>query len=135
MLRCAAQKWAARSRRVEGAVFVVGGVRVWSTAAAEDTELLRKRLRYQSKQRGMKENNILFNGFAEKELAGMDPAELRVFEQLCDRPDPDLFNWMTKKEEVPQELQTPLMDRLQAFAESNPLDYKVTGWKAYEPDD
>ena len=129
------QKWMPRSRAVIGAACAAGGARAWSTAAVEDVELLRKRLRYQSKQRGMKENNILFNGFAEKELAGMDEQELRVFEKLCDRPDPDLLNWMTKKVEVPKELQTPLMDRLQAFAASNPLNYKVTGWKKYVPDD
>mmetsp|Transcript_19338 Transcript_19338/g.74270 ORF Transcript_19338/g.74270 Transcript_19338/m.74270 type:complete len:133 (+) Transcript_19338:43-441(+) len=111
------------------------GVRMWTSEAGEDIELLRKRLRYQSTQRGMKENNLLFNGFAEKELKGMGPEDLRHFERLCDAPDPDLFNWMTGKVPVPKELQTPLMSRLQAFAMSNPLAYKVTGWTQYEPRD
>jgi antitoxin CptB len=75
---------------------------------------LRKRLAWRASRRGIKEMDILVGGFAEARLPTMTAAELAAFQIVLDIPDQQLLAWVTKQEDVPENMRQPLlMDMLQ----------------------
>ena len=78
----------------------------------------RKRLRFRSWHRGMKELDLLLGSFADGHLEGFDAGQLTRFEALLELPEPALYAWLVGSEEPPSELRNDVMDLLLAF------DYK-----------
>lgn len=75
----------------------------------------RKRMMFRAWHRGTKELDIILGSFADKHLASMDDAELDAFEALMDVPEPDLYNWISGREALPQNYQGPLIEQIIAF--------------------
>jgi antitoxin CptB len=74
----------------------------------------RKRLAWRASRRGIKEMDIIVGGFAEQRLPHMSAQELNTFQLVLDLPDQQLLAWVTKQEEVPENMREPLlMDLLQ----------------------
>ncbi|KAF7637716.1 t-SNARE coiled-coil homology domain-containing protein [Meloidogyne graminicola] len=69
-------------------------------------ECLRSRLFYQSKKRGILENDILIGGFAEKNLSEMDRNDLNNYDAIINGNymEWDLYYYLTGKKEAPSEL-------------------------------
>jgi antitoxin CptB len=80
-----------------------------------DTLTRRKRLYYRSANRGWKETDLLVGRFAEQHLPQMSLSELDDFEALLDESDPDIFGWITGKQEIPEKFNTPVMEKLRSF--------------------
>lgn len=80
---------------------------------AEDAR--RKRLRYRAWHRGTKESDIILGSFADARLADLDEAGLDAFEALLDVPDPVIYDWVTRRQPVPDEMNTPIVQDLLAF--------------------
>lgn len=80
---------------------------------AEDAR--RKRMRYRAWHRGTKESDIILGTFADAKLPDLDAAGLDAFEALLDVPDPVIYDWVTRRAPVPDEMDTPLMRDLLAF--------------------
>ncbi len=78
----------------------------------ETTENKRKRLIFRSWHRGTKEMDLLLGSFAKKYVPDFDEQELAIFDDLLKENDPDLYNWMTGKEEAPERLQSSVFDQL-----------------------
>jgi antitoxin CptB len=76
---------------------------------------IRKRLAWRASRRGIKEMDIVVGGFAEKRLPSMTPHELVVFEAVLEIPDQYLLSWVTGQENVPVDMQTPLLLEMLAF--------------------
>ena len=55
-----------------------------------DRETLERKLRIRSWRRGTKEMDLLLGRFADARLAGLHDSELRAYEALLDRGDPDI---------------------------------------------
>ena len=73
------------------------------TGKADETiENKRKRLIFRADHRGTKEMDLLLGSFAKKYVPEFDEQELAEFDQLLSHNDPDLYNWITGKEEVPE---------------------------------
>ncbi len=82
----------------------------------DDTDLLRRRLRYQSWHRGCKETDIILGFFCDQHLNDMDDAALRQFEAILNEDDADLFQWLTAKVAAPEHLQqNPVFQQLLRF--------------------
>ncbi|MBF0267205.1 MAG: succinate dehydrogenase assembly factor 2 [Alphaproteobacteria bacterium] len=77
----------------------------------------KKRLLFQSRHRGMNENDLLIGSFAAAHLPDMGEAEMDEFESLLAELDIDLFGWITAQRDVPEHRQTPLMQKIQAFVQ------------------
>ena len=75
----------------------------------------RKRLHYRAWHRGTKESDLLLGRFADENLDAMTPEELAEFQDILDRSDPELVDWITGREPVPANLRTPVLDRVLAF--------------------
>ncbi len=78
----------------------------------EDTEVLRKRLLYQSQHRGMREMDWLLGGFAQKYAKSMSLKELREFEALLAFSDQDLYGWFFEKMPIPDHTLSALMTKI-----------------------
>jgi antitoxin CptB len=76
---------------------------------------IRKRLAWRASRRGIKEMDIVVGGFADARLASMSPQDLIAFEAMLDIPDQFLLSWLTGQEDVPQNMQTPLLLEMLAF--------------------
>ena len=77
-----------------------------------ETEILRRKLRYRSWHRGTREMDLIMGRFADAHLAGFTHEQLVAYENLLTENDPDLYNWITKREEVPEEINTDVMQLL-----------------------
>ena len=62
-----------------------------------------KRLIFRSWHRGTREMDLILGSFAEKHLPGYDDARIAEYERLLVNNDPDLYNWYTGRESVPEE--------------------------------
>lgn len=66
------------------------------------TDPRRKRLRFRSWHRGIKEMDLLLGPFADRHLAGMSDGDLDGYEALLEESDPDLYNWISGREPIPE---------------------------------
>lgn len=84
-------------------------------AKLEAIEDRRKRLRFRSWHRGMREMDLLMGSFADAHVGGFDSGLLDRYEALLELSDPDLYNWMSGREPVPPEHDDDVMRLLTAF--------------------
>lgn len=80
-----------------------------------DTEILRKRLRYQSWHRGRRETDLMLGRFADRHLAEFDAGQLGRYAALLEQNDADLFDWVSQKKALPEDLESDVMTLLLNF--------------------
>lgn len=80
----------------------------------ETEENTRKRLIFRSEHRGTKEMDLLMGSFARKYVPEFTAAEIAQYEDLLQNNDPDLYNWITGKEEAPANIVNDVFVRLKA---------------------
>lgn len=88
---------------------------------SEDLDPRRRKALYHAWHRGTREMDLLLGRFADANIADLSDAELSAFEQLMEVPDRDLFGWLLGRVETPENYDGPIVRRLVAFAEANPL--------------
>ena len=79
-----------------------------------DIDNKRRKLIFRSDHRGTKEMDLLLGTFAKKHVPHMSESELDQFEEILKENDPNLYNWITGKEEEPDNVKSPLFDRLKS---------------------
>lgn len=85
----------------------------------EPSDKLRKRVLFRSHHTGMQENDLLMGAFAEQILPTMSDEDVAWFESLMmDNNDVDLYNWMMKKADPPEEWDRPVLRSLIEFAQN-----------------
>jgi antitoxin CptB len=82
---------------------------------ADQIEKIRKRVLFRSCHCGMKENDILLGGFAEKHVADLDEQQLDDFERLMEESDIEVLKWVIGREPTPEAFDTPLMGLIKKF--------------------
>ena len=82
-----------------------------------DTELYtrRKRLKFRSWHRGMREMDLLVGRFADRNLDVFSERQLDLFEALLHETDPDMYGWITDRQPIPQDLDHDVMRLLKRF--------------------
>ncbi|SCZ99323.1 BZ3500_MvSof-1268-A1-R1_Chr3-1g05947 [Microbotryum saponariae] len=68
----------------------------------EPVEVLRKRLVYESRKRGILEMDLILSTFAKKWLAELSERELREYDRFLTLPDWSLYYYVTGKAPAPQ---------------------------------
>ena len=61
-------------------------------------EIYLKKLLFKASHRVTKEMDIILGNFAKKNLESMDIDNLKLFEELLEIPDPDLYKWFTSED-------------------------------------
>ena len=64
----------------------------------------RRRLIFRSAHRGIKEMDLIMGGFANAHVPDFTDDELAEYDALLCNNDPDLYNWITKKEPAPDDI-------------------------------
>lgn len=70
---------------------------------------LAKKLIFRSWHRGTREMDLLIGRFADAYLPDFTPAQLEAYAAILELPDPDLYNWITGQEPVPDEHRSEVM--------------------------
>ena len=78
----------------------------------EDTENKRKRLVFRSWHRGTREMDLIMGTFADQHMDDFTEGELAQYEAVLENPDPDLYNWVSGREETPETELSPVMQKL-----------------------
>ncbi|HOO81962.1 MAG TPA: succinate dehydrogenase assembly factor 2 [Alphaproteobacteria bacterium] len=78
----------------------------------ESLENKRKRLIFRSEHRGTKEMDLLLGSFARKYVPDFSEDELSQYDEILKENDPDLYNWITGKNEAPANIMNPVFKRL-----------------------
>ena len=76
----------------------------------------RRKLYFRSNHRGIKEMDIIFGKFADVVLGDLSEEELPDYQRILELPDDKLFSWATGREDVPDDVRSPLLDRLLSLA-------------------
>lgn len=99
-----------------------------SRVGAKDA--IRKRLIYRSKQRGWLEVDLLLGSFASEYAAGFSDAEVAQYERILNMETLDIFKFISGQVPAPDELQSPIFERLKEYANKNPIG--IASPKDYE---
>lgn len=83
-------------------------------AENETTENKRKRLIFRSEHRGTKEMDLIMGSFARKNVPGMNEKELAQYDEILKENDPNLYNWLTGKEDAPANVINEVFEKLKA---------------------
>jgi antitoxin CptB len=81
----------------------------------EKLDNIRRRLSWRASRRGIKEMDIIVGGYADTHLPNMSAQELVTFEALLEIPDQQLLSWVTRQEDVPLDLQKPMLMDILAY--------------------
>ena len=76
----------------------------------------RRKLHFRSCHRGIKEMDIIYGKFADVVLGDLSEEELPDYQRILELPDDKLFSWATGREDVPDDVRSPLLDRLLSLA-------------------
>jgi antitoxin CptB len=85
-------------------------------AMTDELETRKKRLLFQSWHRGSRETDLVLGRFADRYLASMDKPMLDQFEQLLGEEDADIWNWITGRDPLPEDLDNGLTRMVLASA-------------------
>ncbi len=75
----------------------------------------RRRLIHRSLYTGMKETDLLLGPFAQRHVPDFSAEQLDRYERLLEEPDPDIFDWATRRQAVPERHEHDVMRLLQNF--------------------
>ncbi|CAG9791904.1 unnamed protein product [Diatraea saccharalis] len=83
-------------------------------------EIRKARLHYQSRKRGMLENDLLLSTFAKKHLDSFDEKQTMMYDRLINSPsnDWDLYHWIVEKSPTPKEFDNEIMNMLKKHAKN-----------------
>ncbi|MDX2144180.1 MAG: succinate dehydrogenase assembly factor 2 [Rhodospirillaceae bacterium] len=80
-----------------------------------DIEIRKKRIAYRATHRGTKESDVIVGGFFLARLPTLADDELDDADRVLDLLDADLMDWIIKRQPVPDDLRSKLLDELVAF--------------------
>ncbi|CAH2268182.1 succinate dehydrogenase assembly factor 2-B, mitochondrial-like [Pararge aegeria] len=93
---------------------------VYNVDKPQTLEKRKARLHYQSRKRGMLENDLLLSTFAKKYLDGFTEEQTMKYDRLINSPsnDWDIFYWMVGKKPTPTEFDNEIMEMLKQHAKN-----------------
>ena len=78
----------------------------------QQLDAVRRKLYFRSNHRGIKEMDIIFTKFAEIVLPDLPDADVEDYQRILELADDKLFAWATGRDAVPEDIRSPLLDRL-----------------------
>ncbi|RWS31486.1 mitochondrial complex succinate-ubiquinone oxidoreductase subunit 5-like protein [Leptotrombidium deliense] len=95
-------------------------VRRFSNRITESVEIKKARLLYQSRKRGILENDLLLSTFAEKYLPVFNEQQLHLYDHLINNASNewDLYYWAVNARETPKEFDSEVMQLLKEHAKN-----------------
>ncbi|XP_050677016.1 succinate dehydrogenase assembly factor 2-A, mitochondrial-like [Leptidea sinapis] len=93
---------------------------VYNVDKPQTLEKRKARLHYQSRKRGMLENDLLLSTFAKKYLDGFSEQQTMMYDRLINSPsnDWDIYYWIVQKKPTPEEFDNEIMNLLKKHAKN-----------------
>ncbi|XP_031631594.1 succinate dehydrogenase assembly factor 2-B, mitochondrial-like [Contarinia nasturtii] len=93
----------------------------------EPLEQRRSRLLYQSRKRGMLENDLLLSTFAAKYLKKMSAEQIEMYDHLINKPsnDWDIYNWALGSKPTPSEYENEIMDMFRQHVKNEHKEKRI----------
>ena len=68
--------------------------------------------------------DLIMGNFSESNVPGMELAELDMYEELLNTPDPDVYDWISGQKTVPANVMNPVIERLISYdyAQCSPVN-------------
>lgn len=82
---------------------------------SETAENRIKRLKMRSMRRGIKEMDIILSAYADENLERMQDDDIRLYDDLLNENDQDLYSWVTGQTTPPEKFQGMLSNIAQTF--------------------
>ncbi len=76
----------------------------------------RRRLVFRANHRGTHETDLLVGGFIAARIGAFSDAELDEIEEILELPDVDLAEWLTGRQPIPEEMNSPMLRRMREAA-------------------
>lgn len=85
------------------------------------------RLFYQSRKRGMLENDLLLSTFAAKYLKKMTAEQIAMYDTLINKPsnDWDIYNWALGSKPTPPEYENEIMDMFRKHVKNDLKEKRI----------
>lgn len=80
----------------------------------ENIENRRKKLIFRSGHRGTKEMDLIMGSFAQRHVPGFSESDLALYEDILQISDPDLYDWITGKQQAPANVMNDVLEKLLA---------------------
>jgi len=77
----------------------------------------RRRILFRATHRGTYENDILIGGYVRARIAGFTDADLDALEEVMELPDAMLADWLTGRQAIPADCDTPMLRAIRRAAE------------------
>ena len=77
-------------------------------------DVRRRRLLFRATHRGTHENDLLIGGYVAARIGALTEADIIALEQLMELPDTDLADWLTGRQPIPPEADSPLLRAIKA---------------------
>lgn len=74
-----------------------------------------KKLLFRAWHRGTREMDIMYGRFAETHIGEWDELYLDLFEDMLDENDPDIYDWVIGRTELPMLPIRPLLEQMRHF--------------------
>lgn len=99
----------------------------YKVSVNETTDVKRARLLYQSRKRGMLENDLLLGTFVDKYLFSWDSQLLSQYDKLinCPYSDWDIYYWAIGSRPVPPEYDNEIMSLLQNHVQNKSKEKRI----------
>ncbi len=81
-------------------------------------DIKRKKLQFRSWHRGTREIDMLLGRFADAHLSLFSAEQLDLYDQLLHNSDPDIYNWISQNESVPEKENNDVVQKLIQFYDS-----------------
>lgn len=91
-----------------------------SEISSDGMDARRRRLKFRSWHRGIREMDLVLGRFADAQLSRLSDAELDEVERWLEIPDPQMFAWVNGAETAPADIDTALFRRLRDFHSKGP---------------
>jgi len=82
------------------------------------TDHRRRRILFRATHRGTYENDILVGAFVRARLDTFSEADLDALEEVMELPDALLADWLTGRQPIPADVDTPMLRAIRAAAEA-----------------
>ena len=80
-----------------------------------DDDTRRKRVAFRCWHRGTREMDLMLGRFCDRHLPTMDGGQVGRFEKLLENSDPDLYNWITGREDPSPDQDSDVLCLLKNF--------------------
>ena len=77
----------------------------------------RRRILFRATHRGTYENDILIGGYVCARIAGFTDTDLDALEEVMELPDAMLADWLTGRQPIPADCDTPMLRAIRRAAE------------------